>query len=84
MTSKQREDTRREAKLLATLRHPYIIRYRESFLTDGKTVLVEHSASGGGSMGVMGNGGNGDTNQLSIVMDFAQGGDLYTKIRKGI
>jgi len=35
-------------------------------------------------MGVVGRGNSGDTNQLSIVMDFAQGGDLYTKIRKDL
>ena len=50
MSSKERKGALNEAKVLAALKHPYIIAYRESYM-------------------------NG--NALCIVMDYAEGGDLF-------
>eukprot|EP01066_Platyproteum_vivax_P000489 Platyproteum_vivax@DN10544_c0_g1_i1.p1 len=55
MSSKERKDAINEVKVLSSLKHPYIISYRESFI---------------------------DRGHLNIVMDYAEGGDLYTRIQK--
>lgn len=55
MDSKERRDAVNEVRVLSSLKHPYVVSYRESFL-DGRS--------------------------LCIVMDFAEGGDLYTRITK--
>jgi len=55
MDSKERRDAVNEVRVLSSLKHPYVVSYRESFL-DGRT--------------------------LCIVMDFAEGGDLYNFISK--
>merc|ERR1719428_40230 len=55
MDSKERRDAVNEVRVLSSLKHPYIVSYRESFL-DGRS--------------------------LCIVMDYAEGGDLYTRIVK--
>lgn len=55
MDSKERRDAVNEVRVLSSLKHPYIVSYRESFL-DGRS--------------------------LCIVMDYAEGGDLYTRITK--
>jgi len=55
MDKKQREEAVLEIHILKSMRHPYIITYRESFMDK--------------------------TNRcLCIVMDYADGGDLYTRI----
>lgn len=53
MDSKERRDAVNEVRVLSSLKHPYVVSYRESFL-DGRT--------------------------LCIVMDYAEGGDLYQRI----
>ena len=53
MNMKQRREASNEANVLKSMKHPYIISYKESFM---------------------------EKNNLCIVMDFADGGDLYTKI----
>jgi|Transcript_89962 NIMA (never in mitosis gene a)-related kinase len=55
MDSKERRDAVNEVRVLSSLKHPYVVSYRESFL-DGRT--------------------------LCIVMDYAEGGDLYNRISK--
>merc|ERR1719428_1515045 len=55
MDSKERRDAVNEVRVLSSLKHPYVVSYRESFL-DGRS--------------------------LCIVMDFAEGGDLYNRIAK--
>jgi len=55
MDSKERKDAVNEVRVLSSLKHPYVVSYRESFL-DGRT--------------------------LCIVMDYAEGGDLYNRIAK--
>ncbi|CAD7960208.1 unnamed protein product [Amoebophrya sp. A25] len=55
MSEREKEDTHREVQLLHKLKHPYIIRYRESYVA---------------------------MNRLCLVMDFAEGGDLYSRIRR--
>lgn len=55
MDKKQRRDAINEVRVLSSLKHPYIVSYRESF-------------SEGGT--------------LSIVMDYADGGDLYQRISR--
>lgn len=55
MDSKERRDAVNEVRVLSSLKHPYVVSYRESFL-DGRT--------------------------LCIVMDYAEGGDLYNRIAK--
>jgi NIMA (never in mitosis gene a)-related kinase len=55
MSSKERKGALNEAKVLAALKHPYIVAYRESYM-------------------------NG--NSLCIVMDYAEGGDLFKVIDK--
>jgi len=51
----QQRDAVNEVKVLASLKHPYIVRYHESFINCGT---------------------------LSIVMDYAEGGDLANRINK--
>jgi serine/threonine protein kinase len=53
LNSKERADAVNEVQLLASLRHPYIITYRDSFV---------------------------EKNFLCIVMDYADGGDLFKAI----
>eukprot|EP00747_Dinoflagellata_sp_TGD_P166978 gnl/TRDRNA2_/TRDRNA2_190611_c0_seq1.p1 gnl/TRDRNA2_/TRDRNA2_190611_c0~~gnl/TRDRNA2_/TRDRNA2_190611_c0_seq1.p1 ORF type:complete len:399 (-),score=43.36 gnl/TRDRNA2_/TRDRNA2_190611_c0_seq1:27-1169(-) len=55
MDKKQRRDAINEVRVLSSLKHPYIVSYRESF-TEGST--------------------------LAIVMDYAEGGDLYQRISR--
>lgn len=55
MDSKERRDAVNEVRVLSSLKHPYVVSYRESFL-DGRT--------------------------LCIVMDYAEGGDLYNRVTK--
>jgi NIMA (never in mitosis gene a)-related kinase len=55
MDSKERRDAVNEVRVLSSLKHPYVVSYRESFL-DGRT--------------------------LCIVMDYAEGGDLYNRVAK--
>lgn len=55
MDAKERKDAVNEVRVLSSLKHPYVVSYRESFL-DGKT--------------------------LCIVMDYAEGGDLYNRVAK--
>lgn len=52
MDSKERRDAVNEVRVLSSLKHPYVVSYRESFL-DGRN--------------------------LCIVMDYAEGGDLFTR-----
>lgn len=53
MAKQQKEEAMNEVKVLKSLRHPFIISYRESFIVK---------------------------NSLCIIMDYAEGGDLYSKI----
>jgi NIMA (never in mitosis gene a)-related kinase len=53
-SQKERDDAVKEAWVLSSLKHPYIVKYREGFYEDG---------------------------WLCIVMDYAEGGDLYAKIK---
>lgn len=55
MDGKQRRDAINEVKVLSSLKHPYIVSYRESFTEGGA---------------------------LAIVMDYADGGDLYNRIQR--
>mmetsp|Transcript_97106 Transcript_97106/g.274489 ORF Transcript_97106/g.274489 Transcript_97106/m.274489 type:complete len:342 (+) Transcript_97106:146-1171(+) len=55
MDSKERRDAVNEVRVLSSLKHPYVVSYRESFL-DGRT--------------------------LCIIMDYAEGGDLYNRIAR--
>jgi NIMA (never in mitosis gene a)-related kinase len=55
MDSKERRDAVNEVRVLSSLKHPYVVSYRESFL-DGRT--------------------------LCIVMDYAEGGDLFNRVAK--
>merc|ERR1719388_720978 len=55
MGAKERKDAANEVKVLSSLKHPYIVSYKDSFLEDGF---------------------------LNIVMEYADGGDLFTKIQK--
>lgn len=55
MDGKQRKDAINEVKVLSSLKHPYIVSYRESFTEGGV---------------------------LAIVMDYADGGDLYARIQR--
>lgn len=55
MDAKERRDAVNEVRVLSSLKHPYVVSYRESFL-DGRT--------------------------LCIVMDYAEGGDLYNRVAK--
>eukprot|EP00927_Polykrikos_kofoidii_P079672 TRINITY_DN7646_c0_g1_i1.p1 TRINITY_DN7646_c0_g1~~TRINITY_DN7646_c0_g1_i1.p1 ORF type:complete len:659 (+),score=103.68 TRINITY_DN7646_c0_g1_i1:142-2118(+) len=50
---RSRKEAVDEVSVLSSLKHPYIVRYRESFIEGGT---------------------------LAIVMDFAEGGDLYRRI----
>lgn len=55
MEGKERKDAVNEVRVLSSLKHPYVVSYRESFL-EGRT--------------------------LCIVMDYAEGGDLFNRIAK--
>merc|ERR1719161_682824 len=46
-TAKEKSDALREGQLLKTLKHPYIVRYRESFLEDGWLCIVMDYCEGG-------------------------------------
>lgn len=46
-SAKEREETVKEAKLLATFKHPYIVRYRESFLEAGWLCILMDYCDGG-------------------------------------
>jgi NIMA (never in mitosis gene a)-related kinase len=54
-SKKEREEALRESQVLASLKHPYIVKYRSNFLADG---------------------------MLCIVMDYCEGGDLKSRIKK--
>ncbi|QOY40696.1 Protein kinase domain containing protein [Cryptosporidium parvum] len=53
LSSNERKDAINEVKLLSSIRHPYIVCFRESFVEDGF---------------------------LNIVMEYADGGDLFRKV----
>ena len=53
MDKKQRKDAINEVIILKALNHPYIVKYKESFL---------------------------DKKFMCIVMEYADGGDLFVKI----
>jgi NIMA (never in mitosis gene a)-related kinase len=55
MGTKERKDAANEVKVLSSLKHPYIVAYKDSFIEDGF---------------------------LNIVMEYADGGDLFTRIQK--
>merc|ERR1719456_2113979 len=55
LDKEQQGDAVNEVKVLSSLKHPYIVRYHESFLENGT---------------------------LSIVMDYAEGGDLSKRISR--
>merc|ERR1719456_725144 len=55
MGNKEKMDAKNEVKVLASLKHPYIVSYKDHFMEDGF---------------------------LNIVMEYADGGDLFTKIQK--
>jgi NIMA (never in mitosis gene a)-related kinase len=55
LDSEQQVEAVNEVKVLSSLKHPYIVRYHESFLENGT---------------------------LSIVMDYAESGDLAKRIRR--
>ena len=55
MDRKQKEEALNEVHVLKSMRHPYIVTYRESFM---------------------------NKSCLCIVMDYADGGDMYGKIAK--
>merc|ERR1719387_3128667 len=54
MGAKERKDAANEVKVLSSLKHPYIVAYKDSFIEDGF---------------------------LNIVMEYADGGDLFTRIQ---
>merc|ERR1719215_381420 len=43
----EREDSVKESKVLASLKHPYIVRYRESFHEDGWLCIAMDYCEGG-------------------------------------
>ncbi|KAH8582612.1 kinase domain-containing [Cryptosporidium sp. chipmunk genotype I] len=53
LSSNERKDAINEVKLLSSIRHPYIVCFKESFVDDGF---------------------------LNIVMEYADGGDLFRKV----
>ena len=55
LSAREREEAKKEIKLLASFNHPNIVRYRDSFL---------------------------ERNQLHIVMDYAEGGDLHGLLQR--
>lgn len=55
MNAGEKREANNEVRVLSSLKHPYIVSFRESFL---------------------------DSSSLCIVMDFAEGGDLYGRIEK--
>lgn len=55
MDSKERKDAVNEVRVLSSLKHPYIVSYKESFL---------------------------DNRTLCIIMDYAEGGDLFNRVAK--
>jgi NIMA (never in mitosis gene a)-related kinase len=55
MDRRQKEEALNEVHVLKSMRHPYIVSYRESFM---------------------------DKRCLCIVMDYADGGDMYNRIAK--
>lgn len=46
-TPKEREETVKEARILSTFKHPYIVRYRESFLEAGWLCILMDYCDGG-------------------------------------
>lgn len=46
-TRQEKEDALKESKVLASLKHPYIVRYRESFNEDGWLCIVMDYCEGG-------------------------------------
>merc|ERR1719472_351451 len=55
MGAKERKDAANEVKVLSSLKHPYIVSYKDSFMEDGF---------------------------LDIVMEYADGGDLFARIQR--
>mmetsp|Transcript_112887 Transcript_112887/g.319334 ORF Transcript_112887/g.319334 Transcript_112887/m.319334 type:complete len:428 (+) Transcript_112887:246-1529(+) len=47
MDTKQRKDTINEVKVLSSLKHPYIISYRESYIENRSLVIIMDYAEGG-------------------------------------
>merc|ERR1719197_429261 len=46
-SSQEKQDALKESQVLASLKHPYIVRYRESFLEDGWLCIVMDYCEGG-------------------------------------
>ncbi|KAJ1634819.1 NIMA-related kinase 1, partial [Pavlovales sp. CCMP2436] len=47
MGQKERDDAKKEVKLLGSFKHPNIVRYRESFIDQGMLCIVMDYADGG-------------------------------------
>jgi len=47
MSSKEREESRREVAVLANMKHPNIVQYRESFEENGSLYIVMDYCEGG-------------------------------------
>ena len=70
MDRKQKEEAVNEVNVLKSMRHPFIVGYRESFM-DKKYQSPLRSIY----LLLL-------SRYLCIVMDYADGGDMYTKISK--
>ena len=95
MDKKTRDKCLKEVKLLQSLEHPNIIQYLDAFLSGASD--FQHAARGDdGAHGARGNGkvaehggpqvvGNGGAqNDLIIVLEWAEAGDLKRQLRKAI
>lgn len=82
MDRKQREEALNEVHVLKAMRHPYIITYRESFIE--KRWVFLNSLEVGIDLNISSHSFTLDISHrcLCIIMEYAQGGDLYTKIAK--
>ncbi|CAD7935511.1 unnamed protein product [Amoebophrya sp. A120] len=85
MSEEEKNDTYREVQVLGRLRHPYIIRYRDSFLT-GSSTSADKAGTTTNPDNERGNYNDhrpaSPQKLLCLVMDYATNGDLYTRIRK--
>ena len=54
MDGKMRKDAVNEVKVLSSLKHPYIVSYRESFTENRQLAIVMDYAEGGDIAGVIG------------------------------
>jgi len=46
-SKKEKQDALHEASVLRDLKHPYVVRYKESFLEDGWLCIVQEYCEGG-------------------------------------